>query len=233
MLASSNLPIGSYTYSQGVEAAIEEGLIYDEASGCNFLQAYMTHALVKFELPLLGLIVLSIGEDDSKLTLILSQIAYASRETKEFSFESQQLSHALSAWLDEVLQLNVPNELTQTGFLPLFAHVAHYCEFGFYETLMAYGFGQLENMVLAMVKTVPLGQMAGQRILWQLPQDLEQHVKLLEPTIVSIFHKRPWQLSAIEQANDLITTLRLSSSMPYLSALSCQHERQYSRLFRS
>ena len=55
MLASSNLPIGSYTYSQGVESAIESGVISDEASTLAFMQDYLELAVIGYELPLLGL----------------------------------------------------------------------------------------------------------------------------------------------------------------------------------
>nr|WP_255016828.1 urease accessory UreF family protein [Psychrobacter sp. PraFG1]UTT87719.1 hypothetical protein MN210_16635 [Psychrobacter sp. PraFG1] len=119
MLASSNLPIGSYTYSQGIEPAIEAGLIYDESSTLEFMSDYLQLALTGYELPTLALMVTALTNDNEHLAQALAADYHASRESKEFVFESTQLAISLSAWLDEVLDLNVPDELLRHGFLPL------------------------------------------------------------------------------------------------------------------
>lgn len=246
-LASSNLPVGAYCYSQGVESAIDTGLIHDEASCLDFLQEVLALVLVGYELPMLQRLMAS----DDAAFITLSQQYLASRESKELLLETQQLAHAFHAWVAQVLltanisandslinhslvdrcmadtgeqseqPLNnsveelLPNGVQpkQVGFLPLFARVCRQLGIDTADALAAYGFSQLENQVLAAVKTVPLGQMAGQRILWQLQQALTL---------------------GIEQVMTTKTTKNsLSSSLPNLAILSSQHEVQYSRLFRS
>ena len=66
-------------------------------------------------------------------------------------------------------------------------------------------------MVQAAIKSVPLGQLAGQRILSRLTQEI--------PT-------------AVDHALSLDDLQRQAFS-PMLAILSAQHEHQYSRLFRS
>ena len=99
----------------------------------------------------------------------------------------------------------------QFGFVPVYAQLCGRLELNDMDVLTAYTFTVLENQVLAAVKTVPLGQMAGQRILWHLhglvPQAVEKALKL----------------------NDE----QLSSALPRYAMLSMKHETQYSRLFRS
>lgn len=240
MLASSNLPIGSYTYSQGIEPAIESGLIHDESSSMDFMSDYLELALCRYELPLLALMIEALMIEDVTLADALGADYHASRETKEFVYESSQLALSLSAWLDNVLELNVPDSLLAHGFLPLFAHISSHWQFNPVQAMTTYAFGQIENMVLAAVKTVPLGQMAGQRIIWQLQQLLSQQVQPLAASVKQSFlyaQRLPLMADSsditISKLNLLYQQLQISANLPNLALLSCQHERQYSRLFRS
>lgn len=240
MLASSNLPIGSYTYSQGIESAIESGLIYDESSSLEFMSDYLELALCRYELPILALMIESVMTEDVALADALAADYHASRESKEFVYESSQLALSLSAWLGDVLELDVPDRLLAHGFLPLFAHVSSHWQFTPVQAMTTYAFGQIENMVLATVKTVPLGQMAGQRIIWQLQQLLSTQVHPLAANIKQSFVQAQHMPSVVDTAGStrsklalLYQQLHMSANLPNLAILSCQHERQYSRLFRS
>ncbi len=234
MLASSNLPIGSYTYSQGIESAIESALIYDESSCLAFMSDYLELALCRYELPLLALMIEALMVDDIMLAEALGKEYHASRESKEFVYESSQLALSLSAWLDEVLKLNVPDSLLAHGFLPLFAHISAHWQLTPIQAMTTYAFGQIENMVLAAVKTVPLGQMAGQRIIWQLQQRLSTQITPLATSVrQSFLHLQNTPLEANIKLNLLYQQLHMSANLPHLAILSCQHEKQYSRLFRS
>ena len=79
------------------------------------------------------------------------------------------------------------------------------------ELLLAFAFSWAENMVQAAIKAVPLGQLAAQRILQRLTQDI--------PDTVEHALQMPWDEAQV--------------MTPMLAILSAQHETQYSRLFRS
>lgn len=231
MLASSNLPIGSYTYSQGVESAIDTGLITNESTALAFLQDYQNEILIGSDLILFASIMYLL-ENNTPLANSLCEFYQASRDSFEFALESQQLAQAFTAWIGEVLTLDIPSDWVAQGYLPLFARLCQYWQLPVTMAMQTYGFAQMENLTLAVVKTLPLGQMAGQRIIWQLQAELASQLTKLEKQV----HK---QLYAITQNNaafalsDLITALNISSTQPNLSHLSCVHEQQYSRLFRS
>jgi urease accessory protein len=220
MLASSNLPIGSYTYSQGVESAIESGVVSDEASTLTFMQDYLALAVIGYELPVLGLIMCALSQGHEALAANLAHDYHAGLESKEFVLESQQLAQAMVSWLNEVLSLGIPAEIPEDGFLPLFAHVAA-------------------------VKTVPLGQMAGQRILWQLQSDLGAQVDALSANVQQAFDALITSINTMDTLDtseepdcqqlcqDLYESLNISNNLPNLAILSSMHEEQYSRLFRS
>lgn len=207
-LSSTALPVGAYCYSQGVESAIQIGLIQDEATSKAYFEEVLEMLLVRFELPMLQRLMQNYADPEQFDQW--ANVYRASRESKEFLAESQQLAFSLNAWIKDVLQIPVEVK-KQFGFVPVYAQLCGRLELELVDMLTAYTFTVLENQVLAAVKTVPLGQIAGQRILW--------HVHGLIPDAI----QRAMQLQDHE----------ISSALPHYAMLSMQHETQYSRLFRS
>lgn len=223
-LSSTALPIGAYCYSQGVEGAIECGLISNEKTALAYFDDVLDLLLVRYELPMLAKLMNAVTDaksfDPERCDVeVFNALAYeyqASRETREFLLESQQLAFSLNAWIKQVLGLEVQVE-SRYGFIPVYAQLCARLNLSVEDCLTAYCFSVLENQVLAAVKTVPLGQMSGQRILWQLHQRVPQAVQ-----------------QALKQALNLQGLASpLSSNLPNFALLSMQHETQYSRLFRS
>ena len=82
------------------------------------------------------------------------------------------------------------------------------------EALLSFGFGWAENMVQAAIKSAPLGQSAGQRLLAGLADALPAAVDAAITTAAAGDGAR-------------------QNLAPMLAILSARHEAQYSRLFRS
>lgn len=207
-LSSTALPVGAYCYSQGVESAIETGLIKDEVSSMAYFEDVLEMLLVRFELPLLKRLIQSYA--DEAQFLHWAYLYRASRESKELLAESQQLAFSLNAWIRDVLKISVDVK-KQFGYVPVYAQLCGRLDLNIADVLTAYSFSVLENQVLAAVKTIPLGQMSGQRILWHLHASVPQ---------------------AVERAM-MLQDAEISSALPRYAMLSMHHEMQYSRLFRS
>ena len=207
-LSSTALPVGAYCYSQGVESAIDQGLIHDEASSIAYFEEVLEMVLVRFELPVLKRLMQHYA--NAAEFEYWANLYRASRESKELLAESTQLAFSLNAWIKDVLKLPVVVK-KQLGFVPVYAQLCGRLNLNAADVLTAYTFTVLENQVLGAVKTVPLGQMSGQRILWHLHGLIPQ---------------------AIEKALSL-QDQQLSSALPQYAMLSMAHETQYSRLFRS
>lgn len=207
-LSSTALPVGAYCYSQGVESAIETGLVQNEMTSMAYFEEVLEMLLVRFELPILKRLMQSYADEEQ--FLLWAHLYKASRESKELLAESQQLAFSLNAWIKDVLKMPVEVK-KQFGFVPVYAQLCGRLGLNAADVLTAYSFSVLENQVLAAVKTVPLGQMSGQRILWHLHEKVPQ---------------------AVEQALALEDD-EMSSALPHYAMLSMQHETQYSRLFRS
>lgn len=207
-LSSTALPVGAYCYSQGVESAIDQGIVHDETSSIAYFEDVLEMLLVRFELPVLKRLMQNHADEEQFNHW--AQMYRASRESKELLAESKQLAFSLNAWIRDVLKMPITVK-KKLGFVPVYGQLCGRLQLNVEDVLTAYTFTVLENQVLGAVKTVPLGQMSGQRILWHLHEAI--------PT-------------AIEKAM-LLSDEELSSSLPQYAMLSMAHETQYSRLFRS
>lgn len=212
-LISPTLPIGSFTFSQGLEWAVEANWVHDRKSLEQWLDSLLTHSVATLELPVLLRLQQAL-EDADELTFIRwCNILLASRETSELRAEERQRGAALSKLLPR-LGIDIPPGLhsaisnTQLAGVALAANAS---EIAPKKTCSGYTWSWLENIVMAGVKLVPLGQTHGQQILYNLAA------------------KIPAAVTAAMETTDA----QVGSATPALAIASSQHEAQYTRLFRS
>jgi urease accessory protein len=226
-LASPALPIGGFSYSQGLEAAVETGTIHDAASAHVWIAAGLGQVLARCELPFIAhqmarwQRLLDATSDETAagaLADLRTADAWflASRESGELRLESEQMGWSLASLCDSLAwgsePLRAALALCKPVALPtVFAYAALVHGAAPSATVAAYAFNWVENQVAAALKAVPLGQLAGQRILFGMHADIAQAVD-----------------AALAVAPD-----DLSTFSPMLAVLSARHETQYSRLFRS
>jgi len=215
-LASPQLPIGGYSYSQGLEMAVENGQVSDPLSARRWLEDQLLLNLTRFEAPLLLAHCEAAAQDDFPHLLQLAAEHRASRETRELQLESRQMGYSLAQLLDGLPELDQParNCLAAAGepglALP-WALAARAWRIEPADALAAWLWGWLENQLAVLMKTLPLGQQAAQRLTSQLLPVLSQAQRE-----ASELPEREW------------------GSAPFgLVLTSMAHERQYSRLFRS
>lgn len=210
-LASPTLPVGAYSYSQGLESAIDAGLVRDEASALCWIGDGLSHVLARYEAPVWLRLHRAFAVGDLAAVQQWNEDVLATRETHELRSESAQMGYSLIQLL-RTLGHACPIE-SGDGIAYPTAH-AWACIAWMLpadEGLVAYLYGWAENQVMAALKTVPLGQTAGQRLLVALRgliDDCTAHA-----------HQ--------------IADEDLGTQSPMLAILSSRHESQYSRLFRS
>lgn len=158
-LASPTLPVGAYSYSGGLEAACEAGLVHDAASAQRWIGDVLEHSVLKMEAPLL---LKMIGEPSPEL----NEKLLAGRETAELRAETVQMGYSLNRLLPA---LGVEAcALEEPSFPAVFAHAVRAWGIAPRQALTAYLWAWLENQVMAAVKAVPLGQTDGQKMLLAL-----------------------------------------------------------------
>jgi len=214
-LASPALPVGGFSYSEGLEAAVEAGLVTDAATASAWLTDQLHLALARSELAVAGKAFAAWRRNDIAAVTELNTWMAITRETQEMRLQTEQMGRSLAAWLTQQDADGKAAALTALHPAPTwpvaFALAAERTGAPVREALLSFGFGWAENMVQASLKSVPLGQSAGQRVLSALA------------------HAIP---GAVDAALALPTSGRQAFT-PMLAILSARHEVQYSRLFRS
>jgi urease accessory protein len=214
-LASPALPVGGFSYSEGLEAAIEAGHVHDEASAAAWLLDQLHLGLGRSELPLLANAIAAWRAHDAARIAELNAWVLATRETSELKRQSEQMGRSMLDWLRQRApddpHIDTLAALTPPTWPVAFALAAAQSGAEPREALLAFGFGWAENMVQAALKSMSLGQAGGQRILGSLATAL--------PAVVEV---------AITLPDD-----QRQAFTPMLAILSSLHETQYSRLFRS
>jgi len=162
-LASPTLPVGAYSYSQGLEAAIEAGQVKDAETAQKWIGDVLEFSVARLEAPILQRVI---REPSQKL----NDFFVASRETAELRAETLQMGHSLAKLLHDI-GIDVPIEAP--AFPSAYAAAVRHWQIAPRDAVVAYLWSWLENQVMAAVKAVPLGQTAGQKILLALGERLE------------------------------------------------------------
>jgi urease accessory protein len=216
-LASPALPVGGFSYSEGLEAAIDAQLVHHEASAAAWLCDQLHLGLARAELPAVMAVHSAWLSNDMPRVAQINTWLLATRETHELRAQTLQMGRSMLAWLLQREQREQPDPrvaalATLEPTWPAgFALAALYNGADAQGTGLAYGFSWAENQVQAALKAVPLGQSAGQRILATLARELPAAV-----AAAAVLPQDRWQ-----------------AFTPGLALHSARHETQYSRLFRS
>jgi urease accessory protein len=220
-LASPALPVGGFSYSEGLEAAVEAQLVRDEVTAGDWLVDQLHAGLGRADLAVVAKAVDAAREGDAARLQSLDEWVRHTRETSELRQQTEQMGRSLSDWLRSVgwVAEGTPPR-AHDGGVPAATHPTYPVAFAIAaarttassrQVALTYAFSWSENMMQAAIKSVPLGQSAGQRMLARLAHEIP---------------------AAVDHALTLDDDTRQSFT-PMLAILSAQHEIQYSRLFRS
>lgn len=218
-LASPALPVGGFSYSEGLESAIEHGWVHDEASTADWLADQLHLSQARGDLAVVAQALAAWPDHASpqgaERLQALNDWVLSTRESFEMRLQTAQMGRSLLDWLRnqgtaEASALALCAALPPTYPLVM-ALALSLAQAPRDQALQAFAFGWAENMTQAAIKTVPLGQSAGQRILARLAQEIPQAVA-----------------HALQLPDD-----ERQAFCPMLAIASARHETQYSRLFRS
>ena len=216
-LASPALPVGGFSYSEGLEAAIEAGLAGNETLAGDWLLDQLQLSLVRCDLALVAQAIGAWQAGDTARIAELNAWADQTRETAELRQQAMQTGRSLLEWLRNGEQRDDPRLPVLAALAPAplwpvaFALATVLAGAAPRDALLAFAWGWAENMAQAAMKAVPLGQSAAQRMLARLAAAIPD---------------------AVDAAAVLPDEARVAFA-PGLAILSAQHETQYSRLFRS
>ena len=214
-LASPARPVGGFSYSEGLEAAVDRAGVATESAASDWLIDQLHLALTRGDLAAIAKAIPAWRRGDLTHVAELNAWVLQTRESSELRAQAEQMGRSLLEWLRNH-HTATPAQIAacaqmQPTYPIAYALAAAATQAPLRDCLLAYAFGWAENMTQSAIKSVPLGQSAGQRILARLAADIP---------------------AAVDHAIQLPDSQRQAFS-PMLAILSSQHEVQYSRLFRS
>jgi urease accessory protein len=212
-LASPTLPVGGFSYSEGLEAAVDAGVVHDETTAGDWLLNQLALVQARAELPVAAAAHVAAQALDAARLAELNAWVLATREAAESLQQTQQMGRSLLIWLQGVAPdaavLPLLQALKPAPTWPVVMGCAAAARGATLEpALQAIAFGWAENLMQAAVRCVPLGQTAGQRLLARL-------VQAIPAAAQAAMHRKPMAFT------------------PMLGIHGARHETQYSRLFRS
>ena len=212
-LTSSSLPIGGYSYSQGLEFAISSRWVHDVSTASDWIQGLLKNSLINLDLPVLKKLYEAWQESDMERIDYWNEFLSANRDSFELQEEDRQLGKALARLLvdlglKEAKPFSTP---PYGGFLTLYSLATARWNVSLNDAANGFLWMWSENKVLCAMKLIPLGQTDGQ--------------KILSTVIETISH-------VVMQGLDL-SDEDIGYTAPGQGIASALHETQYTRLFRS
>ncbi|MEA5620606.1 urease accessory protein UreF [Cronbergia sp. UHCC 0137] len=213
-LASPGLPVGAYSYSEGLEMLVENGTIANSQSLIQWLQAELTYGSIRLDGAMMVRAFQSVKVGDLQALHRWNLWLSAARDTEELRLSSWQMGRSLWQLLVklEPEMLSLAEAVgSPCNYAIAFGLACAHWNINIQAALLAYLHSWLTNLITAGVKLIPLGQTDGQKLLLNSQT-------LLSKTTVEILNLEDDQLACCSWG---------------LSLASMQHETQYTRLFRS
>ncbi|WP_077342230.1 urease accessory protein UreF [Pseudocolwellia agarivorans] len=223
-LCSANLPVGGFSFSQGLEYAVEMGWVNDVDSTSNWVELNLSQSIARTDLAIIKRQYEALLNDDLTAFISWNQHLIACRESNELHLADVAMGKALirllkqldSAEIQQGLQryealLDVNKIGTDISFVSAFVLIASLFKLDLLLIQSGYCWTYIDNQVAAATKLVPLGQTQAQNLLFEITEKVDASIQL---------------------ANTLQDD-EIGASLPRLAMASAWHETQYTRLFRS
>ena len=214
---SPSYPLGAYSYSHGLEFAVERGLVRDADSLLAWIGTILSRGAGRIDGAVLAAAWRAVCNDDEMGLQAVAEQAAAWRGSAELALESEAqgaafLATTRSAWPHPALERLAAAQVGRAIALPVAVGVAAASHgIALAPALAAYLQAFAANLVSAGIRLIPLGQSAGQRA-----------VAALEKAVADA--ARAAGEAELEE---------IGTSALIVDWCSMQHETQYTRLFRS
>lgn len=212
-LVSPALPVGAFSYSRGLEQAVELGWVRDANSAQRWIAGVVGRGAARTDGPAIFHMHSAFAQNDNAGVERWAKVLLALRETSELLAEERNMGEALAKLLIDLGHARAEpwRHHVARSFSVLFSLAAVEWDVAANDAVTGYLWSLCEGQVSAAVRLIPLGQTDGQRMVGALSERI--------PT---------W----VEHATGL-DEHSIGSFLPGLSLASALHEEQYARLFRS
>ena len=223
-LCSANLPVGGFSFSQGLEYAVEMGWVKDVHSTKSWVEMNLSQSIARTDLAIIKRQYEALLNDDTSAFIYWNQHLIACRESNELHLADVAMGKALIRLLKQLDAAEIQQGLQQyeslfdvnkigsdMSFPSAFVLIASLFKLDLLLIQSGYCWTYIDNQIAAATKLVPLGQTQAQNLLFDITEQVETSIKC---------------------ANSLNDD-EIGASLPRLAMASAWHETQYTRLFRS
>jgi urease accessory protein len=215
-LCSANLPVGGFSFSQGLEYANEMGWLNDANSTESWIRLNLCESIASTDVAIINRLYKALKDNKLSDFMYWNEHIIACRESHELLLSDLAMGKALMRLMSQLDELDIfayehAFKGVDCSFVSAFSLCAYYFGLDLLSAQSGYCWTYIDNQVAAATKLVPLGQTQSQNLLFRLSQHCEQ---------------------AVNKANGIVDE-NIGSSLPHLAMVSAWHETQYSRLFRS
>ena len=221
-LCSANLPVGGFSFSQGLEYAVEMGWLTSPQMTKSWININLEESIAETDIAILKRLFIALSENEIKAGYNFETFKYwnthliACRESNELLLADLAMGKALIRLVKQLDSIDIkPYQeivaLKEISFVSAFALCAHVFKLDLISAQSGYCWTYIDNQVAAATKLVPLGQTQAQNLLFELTENTELIIK----------------------KSNSIADDDIGTSLPHLAMASAWHETQYSRLFRS
>jgi urease accessory protein len=213
---SPAFPVGAFSYSSGIEWAVESGDIADADSLTHWLGVLLAEGSGFCDAVFLAQAHRAASSRDSDQLRDIAELAAAFVPSRERHLETTAQGRAFieiarAAWNSDLLEQTIASCETSIAYPVAVGLVSAAHEIPLAPTMHAFLHALTSNWISAGARLVPLGQTDSQRVL-----------ALLEPTVAATAAR------AMDASLD-----DLGSATFRADLASMRHESQYTRLFRS
>ena len=208
---SPAFPVGGYTYSHGIEAAVEREMIRNAEDLGVWVSGVLSFGSGRTDVDLLRMAWTAVGDGDAQALDQVSAFSRANRGTRELAFENKAQGSAFMIAIRAAWSHRTLDDLDPGGYAVAVGAAAAAWQIDLRPTLLAYQHALAANLVSAGVRLIPLGQTQGLKIMAALEEPIRQAA----------------EESLARSPNDF------GSAAAMVDWTSIIHETQYTRLFRS
>jgi urease accessory protein len=217
-LGDSALPIGGYSHSWGLEAAVAQGLVNDAAGLERWVRQWLVHAAGPLEGVAVAAVFFAADNRDWGVAVAANELLWTSLTPSTLRHASRDMGEQLlslaeswpwAATVTQELRRHLPDG--QWHHAPVFGALASVCSDSTAEAVAVFLHQTALGMIGAGVRAIPIGHTHGQQILARLQDDLQ--------TLAEDLAQRPLETAG--------------TSCPAYEVLCYEQSRLYTRLFRS
>ena len=214
-LSSQALPVGGYAYSTCMESAIHNGFVKDHFTAFHWISDLFKQGFSVLDLPALFLAWDAWSRNELNVIDSLNEYLQANRETEEMLLEDLEMGKSLARILQQIDVARQP--LGEPSFVTEFAIAGAHWQIPVEDLATGFSFNWIENQVLVVTKSLPMGQSKAQQLLDKIIPQISEGVDRAR-RIAQKQESFEWEFGR---------------SLPGVAILSAQHEAIEGRLYRS